>query len=100
MIVLKTLNWINVRLAPSIVKRQRVREPALMWRYRNPVEVQFGAGTFDRLGSVLGGRAYCLVTYDDANGGGLFAELARRVAALAGEPAAVVRNIGPNPDYD
>ena len=71
-----------------------------MWRYRNPVEVQFGAGVFDRLGDALGGRAYCLVTYDDANGGGFFAELARRVAALAGRPASLVRNIGPNPDYD
>ncbi|MBN9085827.1 MAG: phosphonoacetaldehyde reductase [Reyranella sp.] len=70
-----------------------------MWRYRNPVEVQFGAGAFDRLSDALNGRAYCLVTYDDANGGGIFAELTRRVAALAGDPAAMVRNIGPNPDY-
>ena len=50
-----------------------------MWRYRNPVEVRFGAGTFDGLGKALAGRAYCLVTYDDANGGGTFAELTRRV---------------------
>ena len=41
-----------------------------MWRYRNPVEVRFGPGTFDGLGKALAGRAYCLVTYDDANGGG------------------------------
>ena len=64
-----------------------------MWRYRNPVEVRFGAGTFDGLGKELADRAYCLVTYDDANGGGTFAELTRRVIAMAGEPAALVRNI-------
>ncbi|MDP3162634.1 MAG: iron-containing alcohol dehydrogenase PsrA [Reyranella sp.] len=70
-----------------------------MWRYRNPVEVKFGAGVFDTLGALLAGRTYCLVTYDDANGGGVFAELARRVASMAGAPAVTVRNIGPNPDF-
>lgn len=70
-----------------------------MWRYRNPVDVKFGAGVFDTLGTMLAGRAYCLVTYDDANGGGVFAELARRVTAMAGTPAVTVRNIGPNPDF-
>ena len=70
-----------------------------MWRYRNPVEVRFGAGVFDGLGKVLAGRPYCLVTYDDANGGGAFAELTRRATAMAGAPAALVRNIGPNPDF-
>lgn len=70
-----------------------------MWRYRNPVDVKFGAGVFETLGKVLAGRAYCLVTYDDANGGGVFAELTRRVVALAGAPTVMVRNIGPNPDF-
>ena len=51
------------------------------------------------LGKVLGGRAYCLVTYDDANGGSVFADLARRIETMAGAPAAAVRNIGPNPDF-
>ena len=54
-----------------------------MWRYRNPVDVQFGTGAFERIGDVLAGRSYCLVTYDDANGGRIFAELTRRLAALA-----------------
>lgn len=70
-----------------------------MWRYRNPVDVKFGVGTFETLGTVLAGRAYCLVTYDDANGGGVFAELTRRVVGQAGAPAVMVRNIGPNPDF-
>ena len=70
-----------------------------MWRYRNPVDVKFGAGVFETLGRVLAGRAYCLVTYDDANGGGVFADLTRRVVAQAGAPAVNVSNIGPNPDF-
>ena len=70
-----------------------------MWRYRNPVDVRFGAGVFETAGKVLGGRAYCLVTYDNANGGSVFADLARRIESMAGAPAAAVRNIGPNPDF-
>ena len=68
-----------------------------MWRYCNPVDVKFGAGVFETLGEVLAGRPYCLVTYDDANGGGVFADLTRRVIAQAGAPAVTVSNIGPNP---
>ena len=70
-----------------------------MWRYRNPVDVKFGTGVFETLGKALAGRPYCLVTYDDANGGGIFAELTRRVVAQAGAPAVTVSNIGPNPDF-
>jgi alcohol dehydrogenase len=70
-----------------------------MWRYRNPVDVKFGAGVFDTLAKVLAGRPYCLVTYDDANGGGVFARLVGRVETMAGAPAVMVRNIGPNPDF-
>jgi alcohol dehydrogenase len=70
-----------------------------MWRYRNPVDVRFGAGVFETVGQVLGGRAYCLVTYDDANGGNVFANLALQIEKMAGAPAAFVRNIGPNPDF-
>ena len=58
---------------------------------------RFGAGVFETLGKVLRGRAYCLVTYDDANGGGVFADLARRVEAMAGAPAAAVATSGPIP---
>lgn len=70
-----------------------------MWRYRNPVDVKFGAGAFEGIADVLAGRTYCLVTYDDANGGSVFADMTRRLARQAGEPAALVRNIGPNPDF-
>ena len=53
-----------------------------MWRYRNPVDVRFGAGVFETADKVLGDRAYCLVTYDDANGGSVFADLARRIESI------------------
>ncbi len=70
-----------------------------MWRYRNPVDVRFGAGVLGTVGERLRGRAYCLVTYDDANGGSVFADLARRIEAAAGASAVTVRNIGPNPNF-
>jgi alcohol dehydrogenase len=96
------LNLINVKLDRIIVHNniKNLGETRGMWRYRNPVDVKFGAGVFDTLGKVLGNRAYCLVTYDDANGGGFFAGLARRIVSMAGAPAVIVRNIGPNPDFD
>ena len=55
-----------------------------MWRYRNPVDVRFGAGVFATLGKVLDGRAYCLVTYDDANGGAPAAANVVRIEGDAG----------------
>jgi phosphonate metabolism-associated iron-containing alcohol dehydrogenase len=66
-----------------------------MWRYGNPVDVRFGAGVFDRLGDVVAGRSYCLVTYGES----VFDALVERAAAVAGRPAATIRNIGPNPDF-
>jgi alcohol dehydrogenase len=67
-----------------------------MWRYRNPVEISFGAGAFEQLGAAVRGRPYALVTYGDAEP---FDGLVRRAAALAGEPAVLIRNVPPNPDF-
>jgi alcohol dehydrogenase len=67
-----------------------------MWRYRNPVEIAFGAGAFEQLGAAVRGRPYALVTYGDAEP---FDGLVRRAAALAGEPAVLIRNVPPNPDF-
>jgi maleylacetate reductase len=67
-----------------------------MWRYRNPVEIAFGAGAFEQLGAAVGGRPYALVTYGDPEP---FDGLVRRAAALAGEPAVLIRNVPPNPDF-
>jgi phosphonate metabolism-associated iron-containing alcohol dehydrogenase len=68
-----------------------------MWRFRNPVEIAFGAGAFDMLGAAVAGRPYALVTYP---AGEPFDGLARRAAALAGEPVAIVRNVAANPDFE
>jgi alcohol dehydrogenase len=67
-----------------------------MWRVRNPVEIAFGAGAFEQLGAAVRGRPYALVTYTDVQP---FDGLVRRAAALAGEPAVLIRNVPPNPDF-
>ena len=67
-----------------------------MWRYRNPVEIAFGAGAFEQLGAAVRGRPYALVTYGDAVP---FDGLANRASALAGAPAVTIRNVPPNPDF-
>jgi len=67
-----------------------------MWQYHNPVQVKFGEGVFETLGSVVDGRHYALVTYDDP----AFTPLVARVIELAGKPAVVIDNIMPNPDFE
>ena len=66
-----------------------------MWTYTNPVNITFGAGTFDRLPAFIGGRPYALVTYGEP----VFSALAEGLAGLAGAPAVVVDTITPNPDF-
>ncbi|MEE8188176.1 MAG: iron-containing alcohol dehydrogenase PsrA [Kiloniellales bacterium] len=66
-----------------------------MWAYCNPVDISFGAGSLARVPALLGGRSYGLVTYGEP----MFAELAGRLADLAGAPAITVDDIRPNPDF-
>ena len=67
-----------------------------MWTWRNPVQVTFGTGTLGELGRLLGGRAWCLVTYGEPH----FDALAERVRAAAGsEPAVVIRDVQANPAF-
>ncbi|MFC3722392.1 iron-containing alcohol dehydrogenase PsrA [Neoaquamicrobium sediminum] len=65
-----------------------------MWSYRNPVDVQFGHGSFSKLGSLLNGRPYVLVTYGEP----YFRSLAAALEKSAGKPLLVVEDIAPNPD--
>lgn len=65
-----------------------------MWSYRNPVDVQFGHGSFSKLGSLLNGRPYVLVTYGEP----YFRSLASALEKSAGKPLLVVEDIAPNPD--
>lgn len=66
------------------------------WRYTNPVQITFGAGAIDTIADKIATRPYCLLTYHDHP---FFADTARRIAALAGSPAVIVRDVIPNPDY-
>jgi phosphonate metabolism-associated iron-containing alcohol dehydrogenase len=65
-----------------------------VWSYRNPVDVHFGQGSFSKLGSLLNGRPYVLVTYGEA----YFRGLAAALEKSAGKPLLVVEDIAPNPD--
>ena len=66
-----------------------------MWTYTNPVNITFGAGTFDRLSAFIGGRPYALVTYGEP----VFASLGEKLSRAAGAPAVVIDTIMPNPDF-
>lgn len=67
----------------------------MAWKYTNPVQIEFGVDSFAKLASLIGSRAYALVTYGDA----AFQQLERRLAADAGDPVLAIRDIAPNPDY-
>lgn len=66
-----------------------------MWRYANPVAIDFGAGALSRLADALRGRTYCLVTYAEP----YFAALAARVSALAGAPVLTIDGVTANPSF-
>ncbi|MFD1159464.1 iron-containing alcohol dehydrogenase PsrA [Roseovarius aestuarii] len=66
-----------------------------MWSYKNPVRILFGTDRFATIASLIGNRAYALVTYPDAP----FQTLTARLEAEAGKPLLVVSDIAPNPDY-
>ena len=67
----------------------------MVWQYRNPVEILFGAGCFEDVSRCLGDRRYGVVTYPDA----YFGELAERLAARAGAPSVTITDVLANPDY-
>ncbi len=66
-----------------------------MWGYHNPVRIHFGNDSFDRVASLIAGRRYAVVTYDEA----IFEGLAGRLAARAGSADLLIDNIAPNPDF-
>jgi phosphonate metabolism-associated iron-containing alcohol dehydrogenase len=67
----------------------------MAWKFRNPVQVEFGVDSFAKLPELIGKRRYALVTYGEP----VFDELARRLEESAGAPALVIRDVAPNPDY-
>ncbi|WP_282606207.1 iron-containing alcohol dehydrogenase PsrA [Pelagibius sp. Alg239-R121] len=66
-----------------------------MWTYFNPVKIEFGAGRFKDLPSLIGGRSYAVVTYPDTP----FQALTQKLSETAGKPVLVFDDIAPNPDY-
>lgn len=67
----------------------------MAWKYTNPVQIEFGVDSFDRLAALIGTRAYALVTYGEP----VFQQLERRLAEAAGVPVLAIRDVAPNPDY-
>ncbi|MGH1483869.1 MAG: iron-containing alcohol dehydrogenase PsrA [Geminicoccales bacterium] len=66
-----------------------------MWRYHNPVHIEFGTGRFDRLVHHIANRRYGLVTYAEP----FFEDLSAKFAAKAGAPVVTINDVEANPDY-
>lgn len=67
----------------------------MVWHYRNPVEILFGAGSFKEVARCIAGRRYAAVTYPDAH----FGELLDRLEAQAGAACLTITDVLANPDY-
>jgi alcohol dehydrogenase len=67
-----------------------------VWKFENPVKICFGNGAFDSVSDIINGRSFCLVTYNEP----YFDALSNRLIEKAGEPASIVNNITPNPDFN
>ncbi|SDI98703.1 MULTISPECIES: iron-containing alcohol dehydrogenase PsrA [Bradyrhizobium] len=67
----------------------------MVWKYGNPVQIEFGVDSFNRLSELIGNRRYALVTYGES----FFDELASRLKETAGAAVLIVNDVAPNPDY-
>ena len=67
----------------------------MVWKYGNPVQIEFGVDSFNKLSELIGSRRYALVTYGEP----FFVELAGRLKKTAGAPVLIVSDVAPNPDY-
>lgn len=67
----------------------------MAWKFRNPVQIEFGVDSFAKLPELIGKRRYALVTYGEP----IFGELAHRLEESAGAPVLTIRDVAPNPDY-
>ena len=67
-----------------------------MWSYYNPVRIEFGAGKFESIPTLVQGRNYVIVTYPDDP----FVELSNRLINTLGTAALVINDIAPNPDCE
>ncbi|BBK33841.1 alcohol dehydrogenase [Stella humosa] len=67
----------------------------MRWSYQNPVRVEFGVGTLDRVAPAIAGRPWALVTY----GMDLFRDMGARIARAAGPPVVIIDDVAANPDF-
>lgn len=67
------------------------------WKYANPVQVTFCEDAVAAIRDKVAGRSYSLVTYNDHP---YFAEMVEKIAAAAGAPAVVVRDVEANPSFN
>lgn len=66
-----------------------------MWKYQNPVAIEFGADSFAKLPGLIGKRRYALVTYGEP----FFDDLTKQLVRDASAPVLIIRDVAPNPDY-
>lgn len=67
----------------------------MVWKYGNPVQIEFGIDSFNKLSELIGARRYALVTYGEP----FFDELTGRLEKTAGAPVLIIKDVAPNPDY-
>jgi alcohol dehydrogenase len=67
----------------------------MLWKYGNPVQIEFGVDSFDGLPKLIGRRRYALVTYGEP----FFDDLTGRLERACGAAALIIRDVAPNPDY-
>ncbi len=66
------------------------------WLYANPVRIGFGKDAVSAVREAVGGRRYCLLTYDDHP---YFDGMVERIQAETGRASVVVRDVEPNPSF-
>ncbi len=67
----------------------------MVWKYANPVQIEFGVDSFAKLPGLIGKRRYAVVTYGEP----FFDTLLSGLAKDAGPPVLTIRDVAPNPDY-
>lgn len=67
----------------------------MVWKYTNPVQIEFGVDSFVKLPGLIGKRRYAIVTYGEP----FFDMLVSGLAKDAGAPVLTIRDVAPNPDY-
>jgi alcohol dehydrogenase len=67
----------------------------MVWKYANPVQIEFGVDSFAKLPALIGKRRYAVVTYGEP----FFDALVKGLEKDAGAPVLTIRDVAPNPDY-